>query len=209
MVDGLCVSCQHAGALLLAISSERLHMNTGSFKLLAGALALSSAVAGATFQLTRLATDSQVAALQLRVATLDGRIRELQAALGQRPAMEADRARQLVINSASPEPVSATFLHPSDGATVPMFVDVAFSLSGQLPPGHSVYLFVRDPIGQYWSWGSVLSGRYPRVQLGVSSDSGQHFMIGVLVTDKSFPIGSPTHQLPAGITPASITVTRD
>lgn len=181
-------------------------------KLLAGALALTAAVAGATFAVSRLATESYVNALQLQVVQLDRRVHELQAELGSRrqpPGETTGSSEPLPRPDDSREQrLSISFSQPRNGAQVSQFIDVEYAIADTVPTGYRAILLVRDPLGQYWSWGTSTSGLHVRVQIGVAEDSGRQFEIGVLVTDREVPFGQPRRSLPEGIAYESISVTR-
>ena len=103
---------------------------------------------------------------------------------------------------------SVTFRQPKNGAQVPQFVDVEYAIVGTVPTSYRAILVVRDPLGQYWSWGTSTSGRHVRVQIGVAEDCGRQFEIGVLVTDRGLPFGQSLRVLPEGIAYEIISVTR-
>jgi hypothetical protein len=178
---------------------------------LAGAFALVVAVAGATFTIARLATESQVSALQLQAAQLDTRVRELQAELQRRQLSLATTAQdgRSSTPSASAEPgLSIVLKTPAAESEVPQFVDVSYTVVGAVPAGYAPVLFVKDPLGQYWSWSVSTSGFYPAVQLGVATDVGRRFEIGVLVTREKPPINKSLTNLPSGIVYEAISVKR-
>jgi hypothetical protein len=103
--------------------------------------------------------------------------------------------------------LKVTFLEPPDGAIVDPFDTVRYTISGEVPSGYTPILVVRDPLGQFWSWGSSSSHTHG-VQFGVADDSGQQFDIGVLITDQEFPLNSPRRDLPRNIHYESISVRR-
>ena len=107
-----------------------------------------------------------------------------------------------------PKPLQVNFIRPRSGAIVPIWTDVIYSINGEIPIGYHGTLLVRDPIGQYWSWGASTTQEHSRVQIGVKKDSGENFSIGVLVTNLDLPMSKPTRNLPAGICYDSISVTR-
>ncbi len=187
-------------------------------RLIAGAFLLVTTVSGATFAVTKLATDSHICAVQLQNAMLDNRVRELEAELGQLQATQEpeDGKAQPYTQETSVEPtpspgageVAVTFESPTAGSAVPQFVDVKYSVKGKVPVGCRAILFVRDPLGQYWSWGSASGGYHPRVQLGVATDGGRPFELGVLVTRTDVQLGKPLTALPSGNAYGSIVVKR-
>jgi hypothetical protein len=159
-------------------------------------------VAGATYTITKLATDSYVGVLLLQTSQLDRRVQELQ--------------QQVVRNSGAPskdrheeETLDLIFVEPRADAKVDQFTDVLFSLKGKIPTGYQPILVVRDPLGQYWSWGPSTGGRIPRVQMGVTTDSGQRLEIGVIITNADMPRGRPIPELPRNIFYKSINVVRN
>jgi hypothetical protein len=98
-------------------------------------------------------------------------------------------------------------LRPHDGDLVDQFTDVVYELVGRTPAGSHATVLVRDPLGQYWSWGPSSSGEHNLVQLGMPADHGRKFQIGVLITSEDVPRGVPTDVLPRGVF-RSISVTR-
>ncbi|MFZ5876477.1 MAG: hypothetical protein ACOYXU_08720 [Nitrospirota bacterium] len=104
--------------------------------------------------------------------------------------------------------LSVQFLKPKNGDTVLQFSDITYKIEGVLPPGYQGVLLVRDPRGQYWSWGTSSSGKYPHVQFGVVEDTGHEFEVGILITTEDIPIGRPTVARPAGLLYQHIMVTR-
>ena len=106
-------------------------------QVLGGAFALVAAVAAGTFAICKLTTEvqksaaeSHVRALQLQVQILDTRARELEELNRQRtlPPKPPEHAQL----GTSPKPkenqLSITFDQPKDGASVPQFTDVAYSV---------------------------------------------------------------------------------
>lgn len=181
-------------------------------QLITGAFALVATVAGATFAIVNLATSSHISALQLQVITLDKRVQELQAELDTRHT--ASTQPSFLEHSQQPMPetessqLTIIFVQPREGISVPQFTDIEYSVRGSLPQRYGPVLVIRDPLGQYWSWGTSATGRHSRVQIGVASDSGLQFEIGVLITNREFPLGQPTMVLPEGLLYRAITVTR-
>jgi hypothetical protein len=182
-----------------------------AYKALSIAGMIAMAVSGATFAATRLACDSLVASLRLQVEVLDRRLTEVMnqpvaSTKSTPPAVNPAAAAE--VTARAPADLSVQFLSPKDGDTVSQFTDVAFKVSGRLPPGHRAILLIRDPIGQYWSWGSVSSDKHPRVQIGTADDAGREFELGVLVVADELPVGRPTTARPAGYFYSHITIKR-
>jgi hypothetical protein len=100
------------------------------------------------------------------------------------------------------------FRSPTSNSTVPQFVDVEYEVSGKIPARCRPILFVGDPLGQYWSWGSTSTGHHRRVQLGSDVDAGMLFEIAVLVTRNTVEVGRPLTQLPPGTAYQAIEVRR-
>jgi hypothetical protein len=185
-----------------------------SWKQLAAAIfTLAVAVAGATFGIVQLATNSYVSALQLQVTLLDNRVRELQQeGSSLEPAVSVPQTPSVstVVEAANGgKVVAVSFEQPATGAKVPQFVDVKYSIAGAVPSSYLPVLFVRDPLGQYWCWGTSSSGLHRRVQIGVATDKGQAFEIGVLVTKDKIGFGEVSQVLPEGIAYQSVEVTRE
>lgn len=104
--------------------------------------------------------------------------------------------------------VDITFIRPRHREAVPSPVNVEYRVEGRIPQGYHPVLLVRDPLGQYWSWGASPSHRHIGVQIGVVEDSGKDFEIGVLVTKTQIPLNQPRRTLPPGLVFRSIVVTR-
>ncbi len=104
---------------------------------------------------------------------------------------------------------SVVFLTPKDGETVKGYIDVSYSVEGDIPSGYHVILVVQDPIGQYWSWGKVTAELPKRIQVGVEKDEGKGFNILLLVTNLTFPISQPRYDLPNHISVSRIHVVRN
>jgi hypothetical protein len=180
-------------------------------QLLSGVFAIAVTMASAGFTLGYSLSSGLIAELRLQLERVDRHNGQLQASLDQcKETRIAGKAVHIIPSAAaSPENDAVTITSPSNGSKVPNFIDVAYSLNGDLPSGYKAILVVRDPIGQYWSWGSSSSGRHYRVQIGTSVDSGREFEIGVLITNQEFPLGKPRQKLPGGIAYESITVRRE
>jgi hypothetical protein len=69
------------------------------------------------------------------------------------------------------------FVRPSAGDLVSLFADVEYEVRRPIPKGYRALLLVRDPLGQYWSWGSAPSGTRRRVQFGVLDDTGKDYEV--------------------------------
>lgn len=103
--------------------------------------------------------------------------------------------------------MSVRIAEPQERALVGQYADVVFEEVGQDRAGLHRVLLVRDPIGQYWSWGLVAPGERKRVQLGEVEDRGQPFEIGILTAPAAPPRGRPLQERPTGPY-VSVTVTR-
>ena len=95
-------------------------------------------------------------------------------------------------------PAAVVFLEPRDGSLVDQFVDVVYRVDGPRASGKPALLLVRDPLGQYWAWGTISAGEHRRVQLGGPDDGGERFEIGLVLTTETIPRGVPTQQRPQG-----------
>jgi len=175
---------------------------------LAGLFALTASVAGATFALVTYAKEAEVAAYRLRAEMQDRRLIEIE--------------KRLNVDAASaPTPSSAAVAQAPDGTssdisvqilsptrTVPQFADVKFSLTGRLPAGYKPMLVVRDPIGQWWPWGTTESSTYNSIQFGVDVDRGKQFEIRIVITNEELPLNQPRRSLPKGLAFGASVVTR-
>jgi hypothetical protein len=103
--------------------------------------------------------------------------------------------------------VDVNVQQPRDGDLVDQFTEVVYKVTGHIPSGSRPILLVRDPFGQYWSWGSSSNHERRIVQLGMPPDHGRRFEIGILIGSEEMPPGVPTQVRPSGFY-RSITVTR-
>ena len=186
-------------------------INLSWIQLLSGAFAIAVTMASAGFTIGYSLRSGLIAELRLQLERVDRHSGQLQVALDQCKETRVESQAVLAPPSAATSPgnVVVNITSPSDGSRVSNFIDVNYSLNGDLPSGYQAILVVRDPIGQYWSWGSSSSGRHYRVQIGTAADSGSEFEIGVLITNQEFPLGRPRQNLPGGIAYESITVRRE
>lgn len=183
-------------------------MNISWVKLLAGALAVATTVAGATFTLTKFAKEAEIAACRLALEMQDRRIAELQQRLNERNAQKPQipLPNSGRLHDQKPEPISVRILSPLKA--VPQFGDVTFALTGNLPVGFKPQLVVCDPFGKWWSWGTTDSSTFYSIQFGADLDRGKQFEIRIIVTDEYFPPNQPRRSLPTAIASDSVVVTR-
>lgn len=183
-------------------------MNISWTQLLASIFALTAAVAGATFTITKYAREAEIAAYRLKIEMQDRRIVELEGRLNEKHAQTPHVATPRIDQAQGSEPgvVSAHILSPLK--TVQQFADVRFTLAGELPDGFKPVLVVRDPLGNWWSWGTTDSSTYYSVQFGTDIDRGKQFEIRVIVSDEDFPPNQPRRSLPKSIASSAVVVTR-
>lgn len=112
------------------------------------------------------------------------------------------------VNNGESPVLSLLITYPKAGATVKMKDEVEFVIQGEIPPKHVAMLVIRDPTGQWWSWGSSKSGRFSQVQFGVEHDKGESFEARILITDSPFPKNDPRNYLPDSIASDSVIVVR-
>jgi hypothetical protein len=99
-------------------------------------------------------------------------------------------------------------LKPRSGELVEYMSDVKYLVQGELPKHFRAILAIRDPLGQWWSYGSSATGEHFKVQFGREKDQGESFEVHVLVTDKVFPKNEPRPVLPDSIASDSAIVVR-
>jgi hypothetical protein len=97
---------------------------------------------------------------------------------------------------------------PHQGERVGQFIDMRFDMADRVPPGYAAIAFVRDPLRQYWSFGTIPPGAVKRVQIGTKEDRGREFEVGVWITDQNPPPGEPFNVAPSNIGLASASVVR-
>lgn len=151
-----------------------------------------------------------IATLVTKQDNIEEKVKELQA---REPSVTKTAPNILSFKSAAPndgslEGYRLAFNSPVDGAMVPQYVKVNYSLAGKIPNGTNIILVVRDPLGQYWSWGKLKSEESVQVQLGVHRDKGATFQILLMVTNQDFPVNQPRQVLPEHVFLHSISVIR-
>ncbi len=104
--------------------------------------------------------------------------------------------------------VRAGFNEPLAHDTVDQYADVSYFVTPEPAAPCKVMLVVRDPLGQFWSWGTTRGSDSRRIQIGSSSDAGASFQIGLLITKANVPYGQPLSQRPPGVLYRTISVVR-
>ena len=180
-------------------------------KLFAGAFTLSVAMAGGVYSVVTYAKQSEIHAYQLKIEMLDRRVVELEREIAKVKTVRLDSKSDGIINAQNETNglPSVYISSPKSQEVVSQFTDVRFDTTDKLSKGYKIILVIRDPIGQWWSWGQSESGLYPNVQFGTSVDKGQSFEIGVIVTKDGFPKGQPRRSLPTYTSSDFITVVRE
>jgi hypothetical protein len=97
---------------------------------------------------------------------------------------------------------------PYEGQLVDQFTDLEYAVHGAIPDGYAAVAFVRDPLGQYWSFGPAAQGMAKRVQIGVKDGQRLPFEIGVWITKEDVPRGEPYNDPPRALRSASVRVVR-
>jgi hypothetical protein len=173
-------------------------------QLLSGAFILSSAIATGVYSIAKYAKDSELnhyKQLLEQAATREGVLKaRLELAI-----KAADRRTP-------PDPTGntalVTLLGPKSGQLVEHLEEVDFVVQGDVPDGFKPVLVVRDPQGQWWSWGSDKTGRFPKVQFGRASDEGESYEVRVILTKAETPRGHVMTNLPRFIASDSAIVIR-
>ena len=156
---------------------------------------------GVAFSVARILDDSLITQYQLQTAQLDRAYVEC------RDELASSRVRSTPNQMASSGPYIG-FQTPRDRDSVPQFVEVEYGVRRELPARYAPVLLVKDPLGQYWSWGVGDAGYHARVQVGLGTDVGRTFEIGVLITNEDLPRGVPMGRRPPGLAYEAITVVR-
>ena len=185
-------------------------LNISWTQFLSGVFVLIVTVAGGSFTLCKFAKDGEVAEYKLRIQSLERRVQELEKRL-ELCLKASDRQTGKGQTKIANHDVNATFvkiLEPISGSLVEKFIPVRFSVQGKVPNGVKPLLVVRDPIGQWWSWGTSDSGEFPKVEIGVDRDPGESFEIRILLTDEDFTRNQPHTNLPRSIASDSVIVIR-
>lgn len=167
--------------------------------------------AGAAFTVCVYAGESKVSAYELRISGLEQRVQQLekQLAICLKGQDRQVTAQNSTTTNGDVSLLSVLITYPKAGAIVNMRDKVEFVLQGELPPKHVAMLVIRDPTGQWWSWGSTKSGEFKRVQFGVERDSGESFEARILITDSPIPKNDPQNYLPDSIASDSVIVVRN
>ena len=174
-------------------------------QILSAVFALLVAVAGGAFTICKFAKDGEVAEYKLHISSLERQVQEFEKLL--ELCLKASN-RQTVHENPD---VNATFvkiIEPNSGSLVEKLNTRRFAVHGSLPAGVEPLLVVRDPVGQWWSWGKSNTGVFNRVQIGADRDSGESFEIRLLLTDEDFAKNQPRPNLPESIASDSVIVVR-
>lgn len=177
---------------------------------LSGIFILIVTVAGGSFTVCKFAKDGEVAEYKQRINALERRVQELEKRL-ELSLKASDRQTSYTQGRIANPDVNTIFVKiigPNSGSLVEKLNTIKFSVQGNLPTGVKPLLAVRDPLGQWWSWGTSNSGEFNRIQIGVDRDSGESFEIRVLLTDEDFPRNQPRPDLPRAIASDSVIVIR-
>lgn len=177
---------------------------------LSGVFVLIVTVAGGSFTVCKFAKDGEVAEYRLRIGSLERRVQELEKRL--ELCLKASNRQTVNKQTRISNPViNAPFvkiIEPKSGSLVEKFNTIRFSVHGSLPTGVQPLLLVRDPLGQWWSWGKSNTGEFSRVQIGVDQDKGESFEIRLLLTEEELPRNQPHPDLPRSIASDSVIVIR-
>src|SRR5688500_16877161 len=123
-------------------------------KYFAIAFGLVTATAGATFQLVAYAKESEIATYKVASQMQERRIEQLEKRVDACESLKDKSAVTKPQHEVDPKAISIRIMSPSNGGTVKQFDDVKAVINGRLPNGYRAMLVVRDPLGQWWSWGS-------------------------------------------------------
>jgi hypothetical protein len=171
-------------------------------------LALLSAVAAAAFTIAKYAKEAEIASYRLTVERQDRRIGELQERLKEKNAQTRIVPLPQIVQKHTPDIGTPSVRILSPNNTVSQFADVKYELTGTLPLGFKSILVVRDPLGNWWSWGTTDSSTYYSVQFGVDIDRGKQFELRIIVSDDDFPLNQPRRTLPQSIASSAVVLTR-
>ena len=84
-------------------------------------------------------------------------------------------------NAFNKENLDETFvkiLKPLSGSIVDPITDIEFSINGTLPKNVYPLLVIRDPLGQWWAWGtSTNTNTFRKIKIGEKNDSEESFEI--------------------------------
>jgi len=166
---------------------------------------------GGTFTVAVYASEKEIAAYELRIQELERRVREVEKRLEvclKAQDRQVVTARKAGTDSAVASP-SVLITYPKAGAKVQLRDRVEFLVQGKLPTGFVALLAVRDPTGQWWSWGQSSTGAFTGVQFGEPRDDGELFEARVLLTDAPYEKNNPRATLPDAIASDSVIVVRE
>lgn len=173
----------------------------------AGAFTLLVAAIAGTYTVTVFAGNAEVSAYRLEIDSLKRDVSELKKRLEVcTRSMQRDATGELVSGI---DDVTVTLISPVAGATVGTYSRVKFAIQGEVPEGYQVLLAIRDPLGQWWSWGSTGSQQYQRVQFGSAEDSGERFEVRIMIAEQPFARSGVLTDLPLAIASDSAIVFRE
>lgn len=126
----------------------------------------------------------------------------------QRPARTSAREESTtLVTTAAPEPASVqgtsvgsanvTFEYQPAGNN-PQFINVRYITAKRAPADTKPFLLVRDPLGQYFSWGILEPGEWRTVQLGDRDSSGT-FETGIVYSSLNLPKNEVFQNRPPGV----------
>jgi hypothetical protein len=192
--------------------------------IISGIFALVCAVGGGAYKIGADARQSELAALKEQVATAGIQVinANTRCAMTERYATDLEKRLDVCTKTrpnSNPKkaatngsivagPPTVRISSPSSEKPVGKNIDVTIELAGSIPHGLHPALLVRDPLGQWWSWGSAQSDRWYEVKIGDATDSGKSFEIRVLLTDQKLTLGKLDAPPPPSVASDSIEVVR-
>ena len=157
-------------------------------------------VIGATFCLTKLSYDNLISSYQLKISMMDRQLNEYS-----NLQQNNYNKEQTSIDSVESN-IDIEFINPKNNSRINQFTDIQYRIHGKIPNNYRPVLLIRDPLGQYWSWGTAKE--FKSVQIGQNTDVGRQFELVILITNNEISLGQPSQTLPKGIFHKSIRVLR-
>lgn len=177
---------------------------------LSGLFAVIIAIAGGSFTICKYAKDGEISEYRLKIESLEERIDLVEKQLVM--CLKASERQVISENNAfNRENIDSTFvkiIKPLSGTIVDPVTNIEFSINGTLPRNVHPLLVIRDPYGQWWSWGTSKTNLFENIKIGEKHDSKESFEIRVILTDEEFRTNEPHFDLPRFIASDSIIVIR-
>lgn len=179
-------------------------------QLLSGIFVLACVASGATFTIVKYATESEMRGYLLSISNEKENIKTLEKRLS---LCFKSNSRDTTIKNEANSSLDYSnsmlkIVTPLSGKLVNKRDFVQVETIGEMPLGYKAYLYIRDPLGQWWSWGEIQEGIRMEVQFGESGDEEERFEVRVQLSDEVISKGGPHVILPGAVVSDSVIVVR-